>query len=166
MSVSLREKIAIDILGKSMWNKEYQYEITDQILSLFPPQLTTEQKEYCECKDPRPYDRICVNCMKPIPAEKREYGKYERNQTLRNCLNYCRHRLKKHQNTGLHKIGCQLEFVEQLEREFFPKQPDIQHKPKDRIEELVGLINLDIMSNENRIVAKINELVDFINNRK
>jgi hypothetical protein len=104
--------------------------------------------------------------MKPIPAEKREYGKYERNQTLRNCLNYCRHRLKKHQNTGLHKIGCQLEFVEQLEREFFPKQPDIQPKPKDRIEELVGLINLDIMSNENRIVAKINELVDFINNRK
>ena len=122
--------------------------------------------EHCECKDPRPYDRICVNCMKPIPAEKREYGKYERNQTLRNCLNYCRHRLKKHQNTGLHKIGCQLEFVEQLEREFFPKQPDIQPKPKDRIEELVGLINLDIMSNENRIVAKINELVDFINNRK
>jgi hypothetical protein len=87
----------------------------------------------------------CLSCeewlkpksnYKPIPAEKREYGKYERNQTLRNCLNYCRHRLKKHQNTGLHKIGCQLEFVEQLEREFFPKQPDIQPKPKDRIEPL------------------------------
>ena len=26
-------------------------------LAIFP----TEQKEYCECKDPRPYDRICVN---------------------------------------------------------------------------------------------------------
>jgi hypothetical protein len=99
---------------------------------------------------------------KPFPAEKREYGKYERNQTLRNCLNYCRHRLKKHQNTGLHKIGCQLEFVEQLEREFFPKQPDIQPKPKDRIEEVEFKkepLEIAVL----RLGDKLNELIRHIN---
>lgn len=59
--------------------------------------------------------------------------KYEETQTLKNCLDYCRHRLKKHQNTGLYKAGCRLEFVEELERKFFHKQPDI--KPQLSVEE-------------------------------
>ena len=34
------------------------------------------------------------------------------------------------------------------------------------IEELVGLINLDIMSNENVIVNKLNELIRVFNNKE
>jgi hypothetical protein len=48
----------------------------------FECDYSTEQKEYCECKEPRgqikgsnPYQEpdICLTCHKPIPVEKKEY---------------------------------------------------------------------------------------------
>jgi hypothetical protein len=127
-----------------------------------------EQKHY--------YEDVCITCGKPIVEEKECRGKYEESQTLRNCLDYCRHRLKKHQNTGLHKIGCQLEFVEELERTLFPKQPDIRkpvppkpqveieplspfrHTPPDNFEQVHYAIK--------KTADKIDELIQVINQMK
>ncbi len=42
--------------------------------------------------------------------------------TLKNCLDYCKHRLRKHDDIGLFKTGCRVEMIEGLLEKWFPEK--------------------------------------------
>ena len=41
----------------------------------------------------------------------------EERRKLKFCIDYCWHRLEKHQNTGLHKVKMDIPFVDRLRKQ-------------------------------------------------
>ena len=71
--------------------------------------------------------------------------------TIKNCLNYCKHRLRKHVYCGLTKTGCQVEHIEKV-LENLPK-------PQEQVEiESIGE-GWDIFD----IKYKVDQLISVVN---
>jgi len=84
--------------------------------------------------------------------------------TLKNCLDYCKHRLKRHpQEAGLLQTGCTLEMVEELINKYFPTPPSPAQGGK--IKPLYcAMSNMGV--DLKRLETKLNELIAAWNERE
>jgi len=188
MSVSLRERVAEIIQQHKQLSDRWKIlEITDQILSLFPPQLTEEEVEkILPKKDLFPKDHIQPTCQCPecIAIE-------NRNQAIDDCKSaligkcgnkdmvtreYACDMALKAKKSGwddalkYYKIneatptfsGGEKEVDFEIQRLAGMAQYKPEPKPKDRIEEL-ELIKYAAMPTNEDLAKKINELIRHIN---
>ena len=144
----------VTILGEGEPNKPYQVifkryipEIAQALLS----KILKQEKSYPIHDKPKQYDN---------------------SNTLKNCLDYCCHRLRRHPEAGLHRTGCTLEEVDELRKSLpcplhdkpMPEMPTMsikepEIKPIEKLSD--NWITYDQRIKE--ITLRLDEVIDKIN---
>ena len=73
---------------------------------------------------------------------------------IKNCLNYCKHRLREHVYCGLTKTGCQVEHIEKALENLPKPQEQVEIEPIGTMFNIIDKIN-ELISVVNRLVRKV-----------